>query len=195
MISESNEKVLGTLYSDAAEPGDLWDLSGFGNGRDGELKGIEVSFTGRLDNYMDGFLSGFGVEANLTSVSSEYTLPSGVTLQLPGQSDLTYNFSVFYEDHGLSARLSYRFRDAWLDETESAGVFGLAEGVYWDEQTRLDLSVRYSLEAFTGYNASLFLNMNNITDETDIRYTARAWNPNQVESYGKRYLVGIRFSL
>lgn len=195
VISESNEKVLGTLYSDAAEPGDLWDLSGFGNGRDGELKGIEVSFTGRLDNYMDGFLSGFGVEANLTSVSSEYTLPSGVTLQLPGQSDLTYNFSVFYEDHGLSARLSYRFRDAWLDETESAGVFGLAEGVYWDEQTRLDLSVRYSLEAFTGYNASLFLNMNNITDETDIRYTARAWNPNQVESYGKRYLVGIRFSL
>ena len=195
VISESNEKVLGTLYSDAAESGDLWDLSGFGNGRDGELKGIEVSFTGRLDNYMDGFLSGFGVEANLTSVSSEYTLPSGVTLQLPGQSDLTYNFSVFYEDHGLSARLSYRFRDAWLDETESAGVFGLAEGVYWDEQTRLDLSVRYSLEAFTGYNASLFLNMNNITDETDIRYTARAWNPNQVESYGKRYLVGVRFSL
>jgi TonB-dependent receptor len=195
VISESNEKVLGTLYSDAAEPGDLWDLSGFGNGRDGELKGIEVSFTGRLDNYIDGFLSGFGVEANLTSVSSEYTLPSGVTLQLPGQSDLTYNFSVFYEDHGLSARLSYRFRDAWLDETESAGVFGLAEGVYWDEQTRLDLSVRYSLEAFTGYNASLFLNMNNITDETDIRYTARAWNPNQVESYGKRYLVGVRFSL
>lgn len=195
VISESNEKVLGSIYSDSAEEGDLWDLSGFGNGRDGRLSGIEVSFTGRLDNYMEGFLSGFGVEANVTSASSEYTLPSGMKLQLPGQSDLTYNFSVFYEDHGLSARLSYRFRDAWLDETESAGVFGLAEGVYWDEQTRLDLSVRYDLEQLLGYKASLFLNMNNITDETDVRYTGKAWNPNQVESYGKRYLVGIRFSL
>jgi len=195
VISESNEKVLGSIYSDAAEPGDLWDLSGFGNGRDGELTGFELAFTGRLDNYMEGFLSGFGIEANLTSASSEYTLPSGAKLQLPGQSDLTYNFSIFYEDHGLSARLSYRFRDAWLDETESAGVFGLAEGVYWDEQTRLDLSVRYDLEQFTGYKASLFLNMNNITDETDVRYTAKAWNPNQVESYGRRYLIGFRFSL
>ena len=77
----------------------------------------------------------------------------------------------------LSARLSYRFRDAWLDETESAGVFGLAEGVYWDEQTRLDLSVRYDLEQFTGYRASVFLNMNNITDETDVRYTAKGLEP------------------
>ena len=34
---------------------------GFGNGRDGELTGFELAFTGRLDNYMEGFLSGFGV--------------------------------------------------------------------------------------------------------------------------------------
>jgi TonB-dependent receptor len=195
VISESNEKVLGSIYSDAAAEGELWDLSGFGNGRDGELRGIEVSFTGRLDNYTEGFLSGFGIEANATSASSEYTLPSGTSLQLPGQSDLIYNVSIFYEDHGLSARVSYGYRDAWLDETELAGVFGLAEGVYWDAQTRVDVSVRYDLEGIIGHKVSVFLNLNNLTDETDVRYTGKSWNPNQVESYGKRYLAGFRYSL
>ena len=195
VISESNEKVLGSIYSDLAQPGDLWNLSAFGNGKDGELQGIELAFTGRLDNYIEGFWSGFGLEANATFIDSEYTTPGGLEFELPGQSDKSYNVSVFYENYGLSARLSYRYRDSWLDETETGAVFGLAEGIYWDEQERVDLSIRYDLEALTGYKASLFLDMNNLTDETDVRYTGSSWNPNQVEAYGKRYLVGFRFSI
>ena len=95
---------------------------------------------------------------------------------------------------GLSARLSYRYRDAWLDETE-AGLLGTPVGIYWDEQKRLDLSVRYDLEPLIGHNVSVFLDMNNLTDETDIRYTGSTWNPNQVDAYGRRYLVGVRYSL
>ena len=114
--------------------------------------------------------------------------------ELPGQSDKTYNVSIFYENYGLSARLSYRYRDAWLDETETGAVFGLAEGIYWDEQERVDLSIRYDLEPLIGQNVSLFLDMNNLTDESDVRYTGGRWNPNQVEAYGKRYLAGFRFS-
>ena len=55
VISESNEKVDGTLYSDDAQPGELWDLAAFGNGSDGQLQGLEISFVGRLDNYIEGF--------------------------------------------------------------------------------------------------------------------------------------------
>ena len=164
VISQSIESVEGSLYSDLAAPGDLWELRAFGNGTDGELQGIELSFTGRLDNYIGGFFSGFGVEANVTFI-------------LPGQSDKTYNLSLFYENYGLSARLSYRYRDAWLDETE-AGLLGTPVGIYWDEQKRLDLSVRYDLEPLIGHNVSLFLDMNNLTDERDIRYTGSPWNPN-----------------
>jgi outer membrane receptor protein involved in Fe transport len=91
--------------------------------------------------------------------------------------------------------VSYGYRDAWLDETELAGVFGLAEGVYWDEQTRVDVSVRYDMEELIGHKVSVFLNLNNLTDETDVRYTGKSWNPNQVESYGRRYLAGFRYSL
>jgi len=195
VIAESNERVLGSIYSDLADPGELWDLSGYGNGKDGKLQGIEFAFTGRLDNYIEGFFSGFGLEANLTLIDSEYTAPSGLEFDLPGQSDTTFNVSVFYENYGLSARLSYRYRDAWLDETETAGVFGLAEGIYWDEQERLDFSVRYDLEPLLGHNVSLFLDANNLTDEKDVRYTGKDWNPNQVESYGRRYVLGVRYNL
>ena len=195
VIAESNEQVLGSIYSDLAMPGELWDLSGFGNGKDGELQGIELAFTARLDNYIEGFWSGFGLEANATYIDSEYTTPGGLDIELPGTSDEAYNLSLFYENYGLSARISYRYRDSWLDETETSSAFGLESGVYWDEQERVDLSIRYDLEALTGYKASIFFDMNNLTDETDVRYTGARWNPNQVEAYGKRYLIGFRFSM
>ena len=195
VIAESNERVLGSVYSDLAEPGELWDLSAYGNGKDGKLQGLELAFTGRLDNYIEGFFSGFGIEANLTLIDSEYTTPSGLKFDLPGQSDTTFNASLFYEDYGFSARVSYRYRDAWLDETETAGVFGLAQGVYWDAQKRIDLSIRYDLEPLIGQNVSVFLDANNLTDEKDLRYTGESWNPNQIESYGRRYVVGVRYNL
>ena len=194
VIAESNEKVLGSIYSDEALPGELWDLSGFGNGKDGKLQGLELAFTGRLDNYIEGFWSGFGLEANATFLDSEFTTPTGDEFDMPGQSETTFNVSIFYENYGLSARLSYRYRDKWLDETETS-LYETVEPIYWDEQERLDLSIRYDLEALTGYKASIFLDVNNLTDETDIRYTGHDWNPNQIESYGRRYLVGVRFNL
>ena len=194
VISESNEKIDGTLYSDQAIPGELWDLSAFGNGKDGELQGLEISLNARLDNYIDGFFSGFGASINLALIESEYTTPEGKVFALPGQSDTNYNASIFYEDHGFSARLTYRYRSEWLDETETGAVFNLGGGVYWAAQNRLDASVRYDLEALTGQKASIFADFNNITDESDMRYTAKRWNVNQVESFGRSFLAGVRYA-
>jgi len=194
VISESNEKIDGTLYSDQAIPGELWDLSAFGNGKDGELQGLEISLNARLDNYIDGFFSGFGASINLALIESEYTTPEGKVFALPGQSDTNYNASIFYEDHGFSARLTYRYRSEWLDETETGAVFNLGGGVYWAAQNRLDASVRYDLEALTGQKASIFADFNNITDESDMRYTAKRWNVNQVESFGRHFLAGVRYA-
>ena len=194
VISESNEKVDGSIYSDTAVPGELWDLSAFGNGKDGQLQGIEIALIARLDNYIDGFFSGFGIETNLALIDSEYTTPEGLKFNLPGQSDTNYSLSLFYEDYGFSARLTYRYRDRWLDETETGAVFGLDSGVYWAHQMRLDAALRYDLEELTGYQASIFLDVNNITDEADVRYSGYEWNPNQVEAYGRRMVGGIRFA-
>ena len=195
VIAESTVQVDGTIYSDLAAPGDLWDLSSFDNGKDGELSGLELAYTARLDNYLEGFWSGFGVEANMTLIDSEYTTPGGLKFDLPGQSDLAYNVSLFYEDHGFMARLSYRYRDSFQDETETGAVFGFTQAIYWDEQSRLDLAMRYDLEPLLGYKASLFVNVNNITNEEDGQYAGSSWNWIRNESYGRRYLAGVRFSL
>ena len=195
VISESNVKVDGTIYSDLAVPGDLWDLSSFDNGKDGKLNGLELAYTARLDNYLEGFWAGFGMEANLTAIDSEYTTPEGLKFDLPGQSDLSYNISLFYEDHGFMGRLSYRYRDAFQDETETGAVFGFTQAIYWDDQSRVDLAMRYDLEPLIGYKASLFLNVNNLTNEEDGQYAGKEWNPIRNESYGRRYLAGVRFSL
>ena len=195
VISESNEKVDGTLYSDDAQPGELWDLAAFGNGSDGQLQGLEISFVGRLDNYIEGFFSGFGASFNLGIIDSEYTTPEGRKFALPGQSDTNYNASIFYEDRGFSARITYRYRSEWLDETETGAVFGLSGGVYWAPQMRLDASIRYDLEELTGQKASIFVDFNNISDESDMRYTAAPWNVNQVESFGRAFTAGLRYCL
>jgi TonB-dependent receptor len=195
VIAESTVKVAGSIYSDIAGPDDLWDLSSFDNGKDGKLNGLELAYTARLDNYIEGFWSGFGVEANLTAIDSEYTTPDGLKFNLPGQSDLSYNFSLFYEDHGFMARLSYRYRDAFSDENETGAVFAFTEEIFWAEQSRVDLALRYDLEPLIGYGASVFLNVNNITDEEDSQYAGKTWKPIRVEEYGRRYVAGIRFSL
>ncbi len=195
VIAESTVLVDGSIYSDIAAPGDLWELSSFDNGKDGELSGLELAYTARLDNYLEGFWSGFGVEANMTLIDSEYTTPGGLKFDLPGQSDLAYNISLFYEDHGFMARLSYRYRDKFQDETETGAVFGFTQAIYWDEQSRLDLAMRYDLEPLIGYQASLFVNVNNITNEEDGQFAGSSWNWIRNESYGRRYLAGVRFSL
>ena len=193
VIYTTNTKVLGSVYSDAAAEGDLWDLEAYGNGSDGKLQGFELAFTGRLENYVEGFLSGFGFTGNITSIDSEFKAPAGFILPaLPGQSDLAYNASIFYENEDLSIRVNYMYRDEWLDETEEGPED--MDNILWDEQVRVDASIRYDLERLTGVTASVYLNLNNMTNETDVRFTGQKWNPNQIESYGKRYLAGIRIN-
>ena len=121
------------------------------------------------------------MEANAAFLNSSFESPDGVKFDMPGTSDLTYNAAISYENYNVSVRLSYRYRDSWLDITEN----DTRDGVYWDAQDRLELSLRYDLEEMTGVKAIVYADFNNLNDATDIRYTGNAGNPNQVESYGK----------
>ena len=190
VIVAGSTTVDGSVYSPAAQPGEQWTLTGSANGRDGELKGIELNFIDRLDNYMTGPFSGFGVELNLAAIDSSFIAPDGNEYSLPGTSDLTYNASLFYEQYNVSIRLNYRYRDSWLDTTEA----DVGDGNYWDEQERVELSLRYDLEELTGYKAIVYADLMNLSDYEDVRYTGNTRNPNQIETYGSRYVLGIRAS-
>lgn len=190
VIVAGSTTVDGSVYSPAAQPGEQWSLTGSANGSDGELKGIELNFIDRLDNYVTGPLSGFGLELNLAAIDSSFKAPDGNEYSLPGTSDLTYNASLFYEKYNFSIRLNYRYRDFWLDTTEA----DVGDGNYWDEQERLELSLRYDLEEVTGFKAIVYADLMNLSDYEDVRYTGNARNPNQIETYGSRYVMGIRAS-
>lgn len=186
VIYSDSTSIDGGIYLPSAA-GEVWTLSGPVNGSNGSLSGLEINLIGQA-SFLPEALSGFGASANLTLLESEFETQSGVTFSLPGASDMIWNASVFYERFGLSARLNYQYRDAWLSTTENDS---LAE--YWDAQQRLDASLRYSLPQTPGGVAvTLFANANNLTDEVDIRYAGQRATPNQAEGYGRRFLAGVR---
>ena len=174
-------------------PGTPGLFTSFANGKDGELYGLEVSFTGRASSFTDGFLGGFGVETSATFLDSSFTIPAlgarlDRELSLPGTSDFFFSGSLFYENYGFSIRTSYTYRDDWLDETESD-----QNDVFWAPQERVDVSVRYTFDnLIDGAGVTLFADGNNLTNSVDVRYTGTIATPNQVEGFGARYLFGLR---
>ena len=187
VIYVDSTTIDGGIYVPAAA-GEDWTLSGPVNGNEGELSGIELNFIGQATDLLPAPLDGFGVSANLTVLDSSFDTLSGNSFSLPGTSDVIYNASLFYEKAGFSARVNYQYRDAWLSTTENDS---LAE--YWDEQERVDASLRYVLPVTPGgAGVTLFANANNLTDAIDVRYAGTRATPNQVEGYGRRFLFGIR---
>ena len=54
------------------------------------------------------------------------------------------------------------------------------------------MSISYELPFdLQGATMSVYANANNLTDETDVRYAGNG-TINQSESYGRRYLLGVR---
>lgn len=184
VIYADSQTVDGGLFV-PSEAGVDYTYTGTVNGSDGNMTGIELGFTGHADDYLPDVFTGFGVTANLTRLNSEFTAQDGTQYDLPGTSDTIYNFSLFYENYGLSARVNYQFRDEWISPIEDPSE-------YWGEQKRVDLSVSYELPTSNmGFASAVYLNANNLTNETDLRYAGNG-TVNQSESYGRRWLAGVR---
>ncbi|MBY6063698.1 TonB-dependent receptor [Pseudidiomarina sediminum] len=192
VIYADTSVIDGGIYLPSAA-GQQWQYTGFINGEDGHLRGLEANMMlNATDFNAPQWLEGFGLNINATLLDSEFTNQAGATFSLPGTSDSIYNASVFYEDFDWSVRLNYQYRDDWLSTTESDAM---AE--YWAAQERVDLSFSYNLPgSLVGFNndVSIYANVNNLTDAVDVRYIGDERTPNQVERYGRRWLVGLRFT-
>jgi len=176
------------------------------NGGDGYLRGVEVAYDQSIDPLVQDlglpdWLGGFGFQGNVTMNDSEVTVPAvgGVPerkIPLPGASDLVYNLSVYYEKYGLSARLAYQFRTEW---GQSVGDYQVLNGavvpvtngdIYWDDDEELDLSVRYTFNE----NLEWFFDAANLTNDAGRRYGADPSHPIEHETFGRRYMMGVRFN-
>ncbi|MEO0998683.1 MAG: TonB-dependent receptor, partial [Pseudomonadota bacterium] len=126
------------------------------NGDTAEVLGLELAWTQYFDQ-------GFGFQVNYTYADSEATAANGTTTSLENVSENTYNLSAFYEANGISARLSYNFRDDYVRAAE--GLQGFPEIV--DEYGQLDFTASYDINDYF----TVFVEGANLTDEDEFVFS------------------------
>jgi TonB-dependent receptor len=178
-----NSNVLGADRSQ-------YELSTILNGGDGYIYGAEAALQQQLEPYtadlgLPDWVGGFGVSANITLNKSSAKTPDGEKVSLPGTSDVVYNVGGYYEKYGLSLRLNYQKRTAWLD-TLGAPADGGHQ--YWAADDEMDLSVRYAITP----NFEIYADASNLINQPGRRYVRESQYTIEWERFGRRYTGGIR---
>ncbi|MGX1024310.1 TonB-dependent receptor [Psychroflexus sp. MBR-150] len=187
--STGQETIDGVIYN-VTEPRNL---------EDGYLFGFEVGLSKRLD-FLPGFLSGFGVEANYTYTDSEVNIPifnvdennnivrETIKQPLQNQSEHLFNASIFYEKYGFMFRAAANFKGKNIVEFSE---FGPEHNRWYDDNLTVDLSASYSFNK----KLKLFMEVNNITNEPLRYFHGVEGRPEQVEYYSIRGQLGISYSI
>ena len=158
------------------------------NASDAFLVGFEIGIVRRLD-FLPGFASGFGIDANYTFTDSEVQVPGrDEKQQLFGQSKHIWNATLFYEKYGLMVRLAANFKGSYLDELQGSGP---DQDRIYDKNLNLDFSAAYSVTP----KVRAFIELNNLLNEPLRYYHGNVNRPEQVEWYSIRGQAGITVSL
>jgi outer membrane receptor protein involved in Fe transport len=152
-------------------------------------------------------MGGFGISANLTLNNSKVEKPGVGSVptrhvRLPGTSDVVYNVGGYYEKYGLSLRVQFQRRSAWLDTIADDPTD--AGDTYWAADEEMDISARYAITK----NFEIYFDVSNVLNQPGRRYA----NPGNLltamgvptggssnrtiewERFGRRYAGGIRFN-
>jgi iron complex outermembrane receptor protein len=156
----------------------LWDITQPLNGPKAELKGFEINAHADF-TFLPGFLTNMGIAANYTYNDSEATLlnpDTGETVDadfnLPGLSETSYNVTLYYETKKFDARISYNYRDDYLQQ-----AFGGQNNTnYHHDYDQLDFQMGYN---FTNRLRATFqaVNMTN-----SWKYGYQGWFPQWPQS-------------
>ncbi|WP_179375354.1 TonB-dependent receptor [Winogradskyella wichelsiae] len=162
------------------------------SGDDASVLGAEFSFQRRLD-FLPGFAKNLSVYLNytyLTSSTDGIRNEDGeerVDLDLPQTSPNMYNASLGYAGKKFSLRVSTNYSDSYIDEI-GGNAF---EDRYYDEQFFLDFNANIALSS----NLSMYVNLNNITNQPLRYYQGVKGRTMQMEYYEKRLTVGLKYDL
>ncbi len=130
-------------------------------------------------------LDGFGINANYTKLDNSLTGASDLGIPTPpeGLADSTYNATVYFERDGFDTRLSYNYKDKYVEY-----IHLNMYPVYRDAYGQLDLSMSYQLSD----QLKLSLKAINLTDAQTKGYTLSKAFPTQYEFSGRRISLGLR---
>jgi TonB-dependent receptor len=188
VLYDARTKVADDTYDARGVDRTGYDFVSTLNGSNGKLYGLELNYQQTFRDLPSPF-DGLGVSGNLALLDGEFDTPARKGAPFPGTSKTVVNTSLSYEKYGLSARLSYQWRDNWAD---TLGGLGLGSGgdEFRKAYGNLDLTLRYALTS----NLTLFADASNLTDETYIAYEGDTNHPSEVEQIGRRFMAGVRFN-
>jgi len=167
----------------------------------GMIKGVEFAALHYFD-YLPGFWSGFGIQANLTLLDSKNDTNNddavlveldGITapgIGLEGFSETSYNIIAFYEKAGFQGRIAYNWRDDYLLKRNGSRYNG-GEGIpaHVKAYGQLDASFSYKISD----NLKVSLAAVNLTNENLHEYLDIEERLGRIQYTGTRYTLGMRY--
>ena len=173
--------------------GETWRFVQDRNGDNVDVYGFELAIQRQLDFLPGKFLKGFGVYANYTYTKSKAKgiadadgNPRG-NMTLPQTAPHMVNGSLSWENKRFSARVSANYTAAYIDEIGSDAF----SDFYYDSQFFLDANASYKF----GKYMRVFVEANNLTNQSLRYYWGASNRPMQNEFYKPRYNLGLKFDM
>ena len=164
------------------------------NTGESDLTGFELVFQRTLADLLPAPLDGLGVIANYTFIDSGSDFRNEKTRAaygIPGLSENTINFTLFYEKGPWGGRVSYNFRDEFLDSIAD----GSGHPYFVDTYRQYDASFSFKPTD----RLSFALEAINLTDENVYYYNLLATGAQKHFSSainaGRRFQFGVRFKM
>lgn len=177
--------------------GERWDFTQRRNGTGADVYGAEVAFQRQLD-FLPGFWKGFGVYVNYTYTHSktEGIYADGEKIRsdvkLPGAAPHIFNASLSYENKKLVVRVSANYTSSYVDDSDDAGYTNDPfTDRYYSKQFFLDANASYAISS----KWRIFAEANNLTNQPLRYYQGDRSQTAQLEYYGPRFNLGVKFDL
>jgi len=163
--------------------------------------GFELSYQRKLD-FLPWHFKYSSVSLNYSYTASAMKIHAREEMQdLPRQSGNVFNFRWSYERKKLGANIGLNYRDPYLVELNLIAVKDPQTGepvvfnqsndfdMYMGKSLGLDFSVSYDLTD----KLNVYAEFNNLLNTPYVVYRGRRERPVQVEYYGIRALIGVKY--
>ena len=165
----------------------------YANGDKADVYGLELAYSQQFE-WLPAPWNGLLLSANGTFTRSDADIEqfnpdtgnmTSRSISLPGQSDTSGNLILGWENDRMSLRVATNYQSDYLDEV--GNVLDKRYDTHVDDQFFVDISAHY----FLTKQLQVFVEAQNITDESYYAYTGdRSFNA-QYEEYGPTYKVGL----
>ena len=187
LFYKSVESFIQTQHRPLVLQGVTFDQTLPVNSSGGYVEGMEVAYTQQF-KFLPGFLSGFGVQANLTWAQGITDADPAAGIKehaFENLSKWTANASVFYSAYGANVRLAYNYRSDYLLDDNVRGIG--TTSAYGDSFYILDFQASYAITSVV----TVFAEANNLTRQPEV-FSMRVANGGAPSSYPQTWIEGER---